>query len=88
MEVIFLKSFSKDISQIKDHQIKPLVKLAIEQVEQAQTPQNIDNLKKITGFKNAYRIKIKDYRMGIFIEKNRVTFIRIVHRKDIYRLFP
>ena len=88
MEAIFLKSFSKDLSQIKDHQIKPLIKLTIEQIEQAQSPQNIDNLKKLTGFKNAYRIKIGHYRMGIFIENNQVIFARRVHRKDIYRLFP
>ncbi|HRK28529.1 MAG TPA: type II toxin-antitoxin system RelE/ParE family toxin [Chitinophagales bacterium] len=88
METIFLKTFSKDLSQIKDHSIKPLIKSTIEQVEQAQTPQNIDDLKKLSGFKNAYRIKVKEYRIGVFIENDKVIFARVVHRKDIYRLFP
>ena len=40
------------------------------------------------GFKNAYRIKIGDYRIGVFIEEDTIEFVRFVHRKDIYKKFP
>jgi len=59
-----------------------------ENVESATKITGIRNLKKLTGFKNAYRIKIGHYRIGIFIENNKVEFARVVHRKDIYNMFP
>ena len=49
---------------------------------------DIKNFKKLKGYKNAYRIKIGDYRIGVFIENKIVEFARVVHRKDIYRVFP
>ena len=44
--------------------------------------------RKITGFKNAYRIKLADYRIGFFFEKGIIEFARIMHRKEIYKFFP
>ncbi|WP_374754821.1 type II toxin-antitoxin system RelE family toxin [Dyadobacter psychrophilus] len=44
--------------------------------------------KKLKGFSNAYRIRIGDYRVGIFVENNIVELARIAHRKDIYKVFP
>ncbi len=38
--------------------------------------------------KFAYRIKIGDYRIGIFVESKVVEMARFVHRKDIYKVFP
>jgi mRNA-degrading endonuclease RelE of RelBE toxin-antitoxin system len=29
-----------------------------------------------------------DYRLGLVIEDDIVTLVRILHRKDIYRYFP
>jgi mRNA interferase RelE/StbE len=45
-------------------------------------------MKKIKGFKNFYRIRIGDYRLGIEIDKEKVIIKRFLHRKKIYRLFP
>ncbi|MGH2412635.1 MAG: type II toxin-antitoxin system RelE family toxin, partial [Microcystaceae cyanobacterium] len=36
----------------------------------------------------AYRIRLGDYRIGLFIEGKTVTFARVLHRKEIYRYFP
>jgi mRNA interferase RelE/StbE len=41
------------------------------------------------GFKNYYRIRMGDYRVGIELENS--TTIRIIiveHRKNIYKVFP
>ena len=48
----------------------------------------IRNLKKIKGHKDAYRIKLGDYRIGIFIKEDTITFSRVLHRKEVYRYFP
>jgi mRNA interferase RelE/StbE len=48
----------------------------------------IPHLKKLQGFKSVYRIRIGDYRIGIFIDGNTVQFVRVLNRKDIYKYFP
>ena len=48
----------------------------------------IENVKKLQGYENAYRIKIGDYRIGVIFENGDITFCRVMHRKEIYRYFP
>ena len=35
-----------------------------------------------------YRIRIGDYRIGIKGEGDVIVLMRVMHRKDIYRVFP
>ena len=87
MKTEFLKQFYKDLDKLSTS-VKDDVANAIENVEAASRTTEIKNLKKMVGFKYAYRIKIKDYRIGIFIENGIVEFARVNHRKDIYNIFP
>ena len=88
MTVEFLQSFSKDADNIlrKSEKLK-LLKL-ITQIENANDLSVIANVKKLAGYRTAYRIRLSDYRIGFFFENNKVIFARVLHRKDIYKLFP
>lgn len=88
MVVEFLARFSKDLDSISQQNIRQQLSRIILHVESISSIKEIHNLKKLSGFKNAYRIRIGDYRLGLFIEGNKVQFARIAHRKDIYKLFP
>jgi len=88
MKVEYLEKFSRDLDKIRDKNLKNSLKTVIEQAEAASSLAQIRNLKKLSGFKNAYRIRIGDYRAGIFFENGVIEFARIAHRKDIYRIFP
>lgn len=37
---------------------------------------------------NAFRIRVGNYRIGIYLEKDTVIFTRVALRKDIYDIFP
>ena len=87
MTTEFLKQFYKDLDKLSES-IKDDVADAIENVETATRTTDIKNLKKLVGYKYAYRIKIKDYRIGVFIQNGIVEFARVNHRKDIYNYFP
>ncbi len=88
MQVEFLSQFSKDINHISLKSVKSnLIKL-INLIEFSENLNNVPNLKKLVGHKSAYRVRIADYRVGFFYENNKVIFARIVHRKDIYKVFP
>jgi mRNA interferase RelE/StbE len=64
--------------------MKPL----IEQVEQAPTFDTIPGLKKLGDEGRYSRIRVGDYRCGIAVDDDPVTFVRFLQRRDIYRYFP
>ncbi|MGI0479481.1 type II toxin-antitoxin system RelE family toxin [Geminocystis sp. CENA526] len=88
MKVEFRKSFQKDLKKIKDSALLKKIKSTIEEIEIAETIQQINNLKFLKTEANYYRIRVSDYRIGIYIDKDLVRFIRVLHRKEIYKYFP
>jgi mRNA interferase RelE/StbE len=87
MKVYADKSFQKDIEKL-DSDTKKQISEIVLQITQAPTIHQIPNVKKIKGFKNSFRIRFGNYRIGIRIELETVIFIRVLHRKDIYKYFP
>jgi mRNA interferase RelE/StbE len=86
--VRFKESFVTDLRNIKDKGLLARVRELIELVERVQHLGQVANLKKLRGGSNYYRIRIGDYRIGLTVEGDVVTFVRFLHRKDIYRYFP
>jgi len=83
MQLIYLKAFSKDIDKLKNKQVSKCLLDVISEISKANNIQEINNLAKLEGYKNAYRIRI-----GAFIEGNIVELARFLPRKDIYKYFP
>jgi mRNA interferase RelE/StbE len=48
----------------------------------------VPNLKKMSGASGYYRLRVGDYRIGLFVDGEEVEFVRVLHRKDVYRHFP
>ena len=88
MKVEFLSKFVADLDKINVVHVKKTVIRTIELVESVNHLSEIPNLKKLKGHKSAFRIKIGDYRIGIFIKGRTVEMARVVHRKDIHKVFP
>ena len=88
MQVEFLSKFSKDIDGISQKSVKANLSKLIRSLELAENLNNIPNLKKLVGHKSAYRVRIGDYRVGFFYENHKALLARIIHRKDIYKVFP
>lgn len=88
MKVEFLSKFNKDLNKLYDKDVWASVLKIIEFIESADNVTSIPNLKKLKGHKSAFRIKLGDYRIGFFVDGNVVEMARIVHRKDIYKVFP
>jgi len=88
MEVAFTKTFSKQIDTLHNESLKLRLAQTVQNVISANTLQDIVNLKKIKGHQTAYRIRIGDYRIGLFFEEGLIIFAYLAHRKDIYNKFP
>lgn len=88
MKAEFSSRLLKDIEKLPNAAVKAAVADAIETVEAAPDGMSLANLKKLSGFKNAYRIRVGDFRIGLFINDGTAEFVRVLNRKDIYKLFP
>jgi mRNA interferase RelE/StbE len=88
MNVEFLAKFVKDLDKLNAGHVKASVFNIIVLLEAANSLAEIPHLKKLKGHRAAFRIKIGDYRIGIFVEGKTVEMARVVHRKDIYKVFP
>jgi mRNA-degrading endonuclease RelE of RelBE toxin-antitoxin system len=89
MKTEYKPSFLKDLKALKSTSSFETIKaLAFTEIPNLPKFEEIGNLKKLKGDENAYRIRIGDYRLGIFFDGETVIFARVLHRKDIYRYFP
>ncbi|WP_366520936.1 type II toxin-antitoxin system RelE/ParE family toxin [Mucilaginibacter sp.] len=83
------KSFQKDTSKINDAKTKAAIVEVINNIQAATDISAINKLKKIVGYKNMYRIRLGDFRIGLeYTESNEIILIRFLHRKEIYKRWP
>jgi mRNA interferase RelE/StbE len=88
MQIEFLSSFYKDLDKLENKKVAFRLLEIISLIESADSLENIPNLKKLKGHPQAFRIRIQNYRVGLFLEGSIVEFARILPRKDIYKYFP
>ena len=88
MKVVFEASFARDLKIIREKLILARVEQAISDVKNAGVLQDIKAFSKLSGYDTYYRIRVGGYRIGIEVSGDEIVFVRILHRKDIYRYFP
>ena len=88
MRVSFEASFARDLKGIKDKTLLKRVEQVIAEVKAATALSEVKHLSKMRGYATLYRLRLGDYRIGIEVVENEIIFVRILHRKDIYRYFP
>ena len=88
MIVRYLSRFNKDIDKLNNKQIAEKLIKIISEIKNSNSTKGIKNIKKLKGHKIAYRIKIKNYRLCLFVENDIVELVRLLSRKDVYKYFP
>lgn len=88
MQVIITRQFEKDAEKELNKKLQLQLADIIEQIQKADHLMEISNLKKLKGYKTAYRIRLDDYRIGFIYENNIIKLSRVMNRKEIYRYFP
>jgi mRNA interferase RelE/StbE len=88
VNVKFRKSFEKDLGKILDQDLRMRIKAIVEDVENAKSLLDVGNIKKLKTDGNYYRIRVGDYRVGLTENNGMITFVRVLHRKEMYRYFP
>jgi len=88
MKIAFTKAFEKQLSEIKDEKLRSEIAACVNEAQNAVALTEIHHVKKLKGYKTAYRIKTGNYRVGFVFENGVITFAACLHRKEIYRKFP
>ena len=89
MKTAFRKSFERDLRKLANQRsVLDRVRGVIEEIERVDEIRAASNVKKLSGSGNYYRLRVGEYRIGIALEEETVTFVRCLHRRDIYRYFP
>ena len=90
MKIYFKKSFLKDFQKLPDEikeEVKEICFYIFPGIKSLREIKKY-NIKRLKRIKSYYRIKIKDYRVGFKKSNDTVIFMRVLHRKDIYKHFP
>lgn len=86
MILLIDRSFEKDAKKLpKEVQLK--LKEIINLIQLSSNFSEL-NAEKLAGSKDAYRIRLGNYRIGIYKEDNTIILSRVLNRKEIYRYFP
>jgi mRNA interferase RelE/StbE len=89
MDIEYLPTFTKDLKRLRGTpSYQAVYAIAFEEITAIGDLREIPNLKKMKGEDTAYRIRVGNYRIGIFITPTAITFSRVLHRREIYRYFP
>lgn len=89
MKTAFTKSFARDLKKLaNDKTILDKIREIILEVEAAESIAIIGNLKKLKAEGSYFRIRSGNYRIGLIIDGDTITFVRVLHRSEVYRFFP
>ncbi len=88
MNVKYEASFQRDLKNIRDKNFLREIKNSVDDAKKAESVLQINNLKKLKGYKTFYRIRLGDYRIGVEIVEGEIIFVRFLHRREVYRFFP
>lgn len=87
MEVIITKIFTKQYLRCPGN-VQDAVKAFITSLEKAKSLREISEIKKLSGFKNYYRVCIGQDRIGVKEQKPKVILMAVMERPQIYKSFP
>ena len=88
MNVERTPAFRRDLRRVTDRDTQSRVQEKIEELEAASTLFEVTNVRRLTGERSSYRIRIGGYRLGLTLEEDTAVLRRFLHRGEFYRYFP
>ena len=88
MDISIKRIAVKDIEKLPGDVKDSITDLLFNELPNYSGINQIPKFEKLKGFKIYYRIRSGDYRIGLKYEFSKITIIRVLHRKEIYKYFP
>ena len=85
----YKKRFLKDLANLPLVYRERIEKLVFEEIPELDNIFGAMDIKKIRGYRDYYRTRAGNYRIGCKVEaENGIIFYRVKSRNDIYKVFP
>jgi mRNA interferase RelE/StbE len=89
VQVTYTKTFLKDLAKVTPIKRRQQIeKFVFEDLHLLSFIENSGNIEKMTGYKNHYKVRFGDYRVGLLKNNNTIELQRVLNRKEIYKFFP
>ncbi len=88
MIVKFDKRFLKDLSRIPSIHRLRIENYSFNVLPNCNSLSEPGNIEKLRGYKFYYKVRFGEYRLGIRQNNEGIVLERVLHRKDIYKVFP
>ena len=88
MKVKIKKKFLKELSKLPIEYADTIEEFVFDKLQTYNNLSEIGKVEKVTGYKNYFKIRFGDYRVGIKKENNIIMIETVKHRKEIYKYFP
>ena len=86
MKVEYSKLFLRDIEGIRNPLLLEQLEKQIERLKSAKRLSDAGQVTKLAP--NAFRLHVRDHRLGFFLNGDTIILHRFLDRKDMYRYFP
>jgi mRNA interferase RelE/StbE len=88
MIVEYSRQSLKDLALIPSKSRFLIQQFIFEELPATENINENNKVESLKGFKNFFKVRIGNYRVGIQKEGKKIIVKRILHRKEIYRYFP
>ena len=88
-QVEYTKKFLKELASLPKDTQSRVESIVFRELE-TENPFELGYLRKLRGYKDKYKIRVGDYRIGVAVNKKnkKITCQRVAHRREIYQSFP
>jgi len=88
-KIEYNKRFLKELTSLPK-EVQPRVESIVFSELEADNPFELGYISKMKGYKDKYKVRVGDYRIGLTIDRTNRTIIcqRVAHRREIYKIFP
>ena len=87
MQVEFRKKFLKELSKLPNPYQSNIEEFVFDILPNYSLSE-IGKIEKMKGYKDYFKIRFGDYRVGIKKENNIIIVETVKHRREIYKFFP
>jgi len=88
MVVEYRKRFLKELSKLPPPYAMAIEDFVFDQLPSSDSLEEIGKIEKMTGYKNYYKVRFGDYRIGLKREDTMIVVETVRHRREIYKFFP
>ena len=88
MKIEYRKKFLKELAKIPSNTREKIEKFVFVELPGFTNIFESGKIEQMKGYSSYYKIRFRDYRVGLKLENDTVILERALHRKDIYRYYP